>query len=232
VFRLDDEPIAGIMTPRTDIVWLDVADTLETNLDIVGQHPYSRFPVCEGSLDRTLGIVTVRDIWAAQQAGHVDLRAIVRQPLVVPDTAVALDVLQQFQASATHVALVVDEHGGLDGLLTLNNLMLFVLGPAPGAATTAARPAIVQRDAASWLVDGSASLADFYAAVGVAEPESDEPRAYHTVAGLVMSELGRVPVDGYTATIGSLRLEVVDMDGFRVDKVLVSRVTAPPPPVA
>jgi putative hemolysin len=224
VFRLDDEPVAAMMTPRPDIVWLDVHDPIEANLDLVRRHPYSRFPVCDGGLDHVIGIVTVRDIWMASTAGIVDLRAVARQPLVVPDTAVALDVLAQLQQHEVHMALVVDEHGGLDGLLTLNNLLQFLAAPTGGDAATADVTGIVQRTPTSWLVDGGVSLGDFCLALGLPEHVADQPRPYHTVAGLVMAEFGRVPTAGDVFTRGSLRIEVVDMDGFRVDKVLVTRL--------
>ena len=228
VFRLDDEPVAGIMTPRRDVVWLDVNDSLDAHYDLIRRHPYSRFPVCDGSLDRILGVVNVRDLWIAQretapQAG-VDLRAMVRQPLFVPDRAAALEVLERFQTSGTHVAIVIDEHGGVDGLLTLNNILLFLVTSPAGASSRPDDAAIVQRGAHSWLVDGALSLGDFYAGIGVDAPDADEARAYHTVAGLVMTALGRVPATGDRVTVGPLVLEVADMDGFRVDKVLVTRV--------
>jgi putative hemolysin len=108
MFRLDDEPVAAMMTPRPDIVWLDINDSLDAHYDVVRQHPYSRFPIGDGSLDRILGIAYVRDIWIAQReapAGAApDLRALIRQPLFVPERSPALDVLQQFQTTGTHVA--------------------------------------------------------------------------------------------------------------------------------
>jgi putative hemolysin len=224
VFRLDDEVVAAMMTPRRDIVWLDVHDSWETNEDLIRSHRYSRFPVCDGSLDQVLGIVNVRDLWVAQVAdGRPDLRALARQPLLVPDRSVALDVLEQFQKTGVHVAIVIDEHGGVDGMLTLNNILAFLIAaPIIGPDHPEDAP-IVQRGPDSWLVDGSLSLGDFYSGIGVEDPEADETRPYHTVAGLVMTALGRMPSSGDRVTIGPLLLEVADMDGFRVDKVLVTK---------
>jgi putative hemolysin len=229
-FRLDDEPIAAIMTPRPDIVWLDVNDPLELHYDLIRQHPYSRFPVCDGSLDRILGVVYVRDIWIAEHdkpASPVDLRRLVRQPLIVPDRTASLGVLEQFQDTGTHIAVVIDEHGGVDGLLTLNNLMTFLVAPPASVASRHTEPAIVQRTSDSWLVDGALSLGDFYAGIGIDDPEANRARGYHTVAGLVMTLLGRIPTAGDRVDVGPLTLEVADMDGFRVDKVLVSRQAGP-----
>lgn len=227
VFRLDDEPVAAIMTPRPEIVWLDIDDSWETHCDLIRQHPYSRFPVCEGSLDRILGIANVRDIWIAQREGsggtRLDLRSLIRQPLFVPERSPALDVLEQFQATGTHIAIIIDEHGGVDGLLTLNNILTFLVASPVAVPSGQDELAIVQRAADSWLVDGALSLGDFYAGIAIDDPDADKPRTYHTVAGLVMTVLGRVPRAGDRMEYGPLSLEVADMDGFRVDKVLVTR---------
>jgi putative hemolysin len=234
-FRLDDEPVAAIMTPRPDIVWLDINDSPDVHYDLIRQHPYSRFPVCEASLDRLLGIAYVRDIWIAQReaAGRapLDLRTLIRQPLLVPERSPALDVLEQFQTSGTHIAIIIDEHGGVDGLLTLNNILNFLVAAPAGAPTPHSDATIVQRAVDSWLVDGSVSLGDFYGAIGIDPPETDTPPSYHTVAGLVMTRLGRVPITGDRAPFGPLDLEVADMDGYRVDKVLVTRRRPPETPV-
>jgi putative hemolysin len=225
-FRLD-EPVAAIMTPRTEIVWIDVNDPTEAQHVLIRQHPYSRFPVCDASLDRILGLLYVRDLWIAQRdastQGPMDLRSLLRQPLFVPERSPTLDVLEQFQTTGTHVAIIIDEHGGVDGLLTLNNILTFLVAPPASASSRQDEPAIVQRTPDSWLVDGALSLGDFYSGIGVEDPEADQPRAYHTVAGLVMTVLGGMPAVGDRVEVGLLSLEVVDMDGFRVDKVLVTR---------
>ena len=227
VFRLDDEPVAAMMTPRPDIVWLDVGDSPDAHYDLIRQHPYSRFPVCEGSLDRIIGVAYVRDIWIAQReapgGAPVDLRSLIRQPLFVPERSPALDVLEQFQSTGTHLAIIIDEHGGVEGLLTLNNILTFLVAPPAGTPSRQDEAAIVQRTADSWLVDGALSLGDFYAGIDIDDPDADKPRPYHTVAGLVMTLLARVPKAGDRIECGPLLLEVADMDGFRVDKVIVTR---------
>jgi len=230
VFRLDDEPVAAIMTPRPDIVWLDVNDSLDAHYDVIRQHPYSRFPVCDGSLDRILGIAYVRDMWIAQReapgGASLDLRSLIRQPLFVPERSPALGVLAQFQTTGTHIAIIIDEHGGVDGLLTLNNLLTFLVAPPTGAPSHQDDAAIVERAPDSWLVDGAVSLGNFFSAIGMDDPDVDKPRTYHTVAGLVMTRLGRIPRAGDRVEFGPLSLEVADMDGFRVDKVLATRRSA------
>jgi putative hemolysin len=237
-FRLDDEPVAAMMTPRTEIVWLDVHDSHDAHYDVIRQFPYSRFPVCDGTLDRILGIVNVRDIWIAQRAAPevaaVELRSLIRQPLFVPDRSPALNILEQFQNTGTHIAIIIDEHGGVDGLVTLNNLLTFLVAPPIGSSSShQEEAAIVQRTPDSWLVDGALSLGDFYAGIGVDDPDAEKPTPYHTVAGLLMTLLGHIPKTGDRVDVGPLSLEVADMDGFRVDKVLVTRIspTVPDPDI-
>jgi putative hemolysin len=224
-FRLDDEPVAAMMTPRTEIVWLDVNEAPAVHAERIRQNPFARFPVCDGSIDRILGVVSVRDIWIAQggAADPVGLESLVQQPLFVPDRSPALEVLEQFQRTGTHIAIVIDEHGGVDGLLTLNNLLTFLVSPPAATPAPGERPAIVARNGHSWLVDGSLSLGDFYAGIGVDDPDANKLRTHHTVAGLVMTSLDRIPAVGDRVPVGPLVIEVVDMDGFRVDKVLVTR---------
>ncbi|MGE0593563.1 MAG: hemolysin family protein [Vicinamibacterales bacterium] len=233
VLRLDDERVPAIMTPRREIVWLDITAPLDTTLGLVRQYPFSRFPVGDGTLDRLLGVVHVRDLWPLQApAGATSalLCGLIREPLLVPESAVALDVIERFRAGPMHMAIVVDEHGSVDGLLTLNNLLLFVLGvppahvePAQGAERGRDTPLMVLRDTDSWLVDGSMSVSDLRVALEVHEPEAEDSWAFHTLAGLVMARLGRIPVEGDRLTWNGFDLEVADMDHFRVDKVIVTR---------
>lgn len=228
VFRLDDEPIAAMMTPRRDIVWLDIADAADVHRELIRQHPYSRFPVCDGDLDQLIGMVSVRDLWIAEGQPSVpaDLRAIVRQPLLVPERLAALEVLNRFQSTGTHVAIVIDEHGSVDGMVTLNNILQFLVSTPAGGPARKDEPAIVSRGPDSWLVDGSLSVGEFYAAVGIDDPDADHASGYHTVAGLVLTALQRVPTAGDRVTVGQMLLEVVDMDGLRVDKVLAVKLPA------
>lgn len=227
VFRLDDEPVAALMTPRRDIVWLDANDPPEAHDELMRAHPYCCFPVCDGSLERVLGVMDVRDVWIAEREAPErrlpELRALVRQPLFVPDRVTALAVLQQFQTTGTKVAIVIDEHGAVDGLLTLHNVLMFLIASPDTALSRADDAPIVQRAPDSWLVDGAISTGEFYAGIGMEAPEGRKPAAYHTVAGLVMTHLGRIPAPGDRVELGPLVFEVADMDGFRVDKVLVTR---------
>jgi putative hemolysin len=230
-FRLDAERVAAVMTPRRDIVWLDIGDSPAAHHNGIRAHAFSRFPVCDGSLDRLIGVLLVRDYWLAadgSSAPQVDIRPLLRNPLMIPESATALNALEEFQRTRIHLAFIVDEHGGLDGLVTLNNLLSFLVDSAEDVHTPVDERGIVRRADGSWLVDGSVSLGDFYAAVGVDDAEGGV-RPYHTVAGLVMTQIGRIPATMDRVVTGPLTIEVADMDGYRIDKVLVTK-TSPAAP--
>jgi putative hemolysin len=221
--RLDSEPVAAMMTPRRDIVWLDANGSPAEAEDVIRKHPFSRFPVCDGGLDRILGVLHVRDFWLADRAAPAfAIRSILRPPLLVPESAAGLALLDEFQRTGIHLAFVIDEHGGIDGAVTLNNLLQFLVAEPSAAHVPVADRPIVRRGDDSWLVDGSLSLGDFYSEVGIQDPEHGRHRAHHTVAGLVMTHVGRIPVAGDRVAVGSLTLEVADMDGYRIDKVLAT----------
>jgi len=225
VFWLGDQRVASLMTPRRKVVWLDVEAPPGEYRETMARHRYSRFLVCDGSLDRVLGMVEVKDLWARTLAGEPvdDLRAVLRKPLYVPESTRALRVLAMFRESGTHLALVVDEYGGVEGLVTLNDVLEEIVGDLARAGAPAA-PAVVQREDGSWLVDGSLHTDEFREAVGLPERRDEDREEYRTVGGFVLTHLGRIPTAGDKFVTEGLQVEVVDMDGHRVDKVLVSRL--------
>jgi putative hemolysin len=223
VFWLGDQRVASLMTPRRRVVWLDAEAPLETNREIMSRHRFSRFLVCEETLDRVVGMVEVKDLWARSLAGEPvdDLRAVLRRPLFVPESTRALRVLELFRESGTHLALVVDEYGGIEGLVTLNDLLEEIVGDLALAGAPAS-PGVVRRDDGSWLVDGAMQMEEFREALGLPERREEDREEFRTVAGFVLTHMGRVPSPGDRFDAGGLRVEVVDMDGHRVDKVLVT----------
>ncbi len=224
VFRLGDRPIRALMTPRTEIEWLDLDAPLSKNLEIVQNSPYSRFPVARSRLDRCKGIVRVRGLLSAYMAGEpVDLEAMAQPPLYVAENVSALRVLEQFKETGTHIALVADEYGGIEGLVTLNDLIEAIFGDLP-SAENAEEPAIVQRDDGSWLLDGLLSIDELKNLIE-RDTLPGEETGYHTLAGFIIAFLGRLPEIGDRFAWDDLVFEVVDMDGTRVDRVLV----VPPP---
>ena len=222
VFRLGDYPVARFMVPRPEITWIDQGETeggvLEKIRSVGGP---SRFLVCQESLDDVVGYVRVRDLLLDALSGSGDaLTRRLRQPLFVPESMTALQVLEELRSKHMSLAVVVDEHGGTSGLVTISGIAGAVLGQRsaePGEGRPGAKP-----DAdGSWLVDGRLSVDEFLALVGLEPLDPEDQGAYHTVAGLIMHHLGRLPRVGETATIGVTRFQVLSMEGNRIQSVRV-----------
>ncbi len=225
VFRFADRRVAALITPYTELVWLDVHDPHETHWQKILSSPHNCFPVGDASLDNLLGFVCVRDIWQRMLEGEpVDLRALVHPPLMIPENVSALRLLTMFRQGMMQSALVVDEHGSIEGLVTLTDVLESLIGEMPDASEEGDAP-ITQRDASSWLVDGLLPVDEFEDYFGVGIAHADE-QAYQTLGGFVMNYLGRIPETADVLVWGGLRFEVVDMDDMRVDKVLVERVSS------
>jgi putative hemolysin len=200
---------------------LDIADPPEAHRDELVRHRFSHYMVCEGDVDHVLGMVRVKDLLAELLEGRkLDLRASLRKPLFVPEGLRALRVLEMFRESGVHMAVVIDEYGGVEGLVTLND----VLEEITGSLASPSDPRVVRRDDGSWLVDASLTMDEFWEALDLEDRRAEDRRDYHTVAGLVVTTLGRIPQSGSAFELHDLHFEVVDMDGHRVDKVLVSPV--------
>jgi putative hemolysin len=224
IFRLADQKVPQLMTPRPDVVWLDIESPVEEIRRRIINSPYSRMPVCQGTLDNILGVVKARDLLAKILSGEpLDLRATLRQPLYVPETRTGLQLLELFKGSTTHMAMVVDEHGALEGLVTMNDVLETIVGSLP-AQPGQAESYAVQREDGSWLLDGRLPIADFKEIFSIDRLPREEEGHYHTLAGFIMTYLGRVPSASDHFVWNGLRVEVVDMDRRRVDKVLVSRL--------
>ncbi|MFZ5788423.1 MAG: hemolysin family protein [Acidobacteriota bacterium] len=227
VFRFADRRVVSLMTPRTRIAWIDANTVPGAIRQVAATSPYSRLLVGEGSLDDCLGYVRVRDILAAGgECSPVELRALIRQPLQVPEGTLALSLLEQFKRSATHIAVVIDEYGGIEGLVTLNDLFESVVGDMP-AGPQPATEAAVRRDDGSWLMAGVTPVEDVKGLLGIDRLVGEERGEFRTLAGFVMRRLGRVPVEGDRFDWGGYRFEVVDMDGRSVDKVLIAATMSP-----
>jgi putative hemolysin len=215
VFRLGDRRVSALMTPWTEIVWLDINDSPEDIRMAVTESHYSRFPVCEDSLDQVRGIVQAKDLLARALAGEpLDLKATLTEAQFVPESTPAAKALETFRLSHMPFALVIDEYGGISGLVTMTDIVEEIVGDMePGD------PEAVQRQDGSWLLDGMMMVEDFKELFKIAAlPDEEE---YQTLGGFVMMQLGRVPTAGDRFEWGRYRIEVVDMDGNRVDKLLV-----------
>jgi len=223
VFRLADRRVASLMTQRTDIVWLEVDDSAAEIARKVAEAGHSRFPLCEGGLDHPLGFVQARDLLLRSLSSQpIDLRALARPPLFVPENQRGLRLLELFRQSRTHLALVVDEYGGIQGLVTVNDILEAIVGELPSRAEQE-EPLAVQREDGSWLLDGTLPVDAFKHLLQIQRLAEEEIALYETLGGFVMTRLGRIPTAGDHFQWGGLRFEVVDMDGLRIDKVLVAR---------
>ncbi len=221
VFRLGDRPVSSFMTPRPDIVWLDLDDSATENRQKVIENGYSRYPVCQGGLDNVLGIIAVTDLLARSLCGEqLDLTVGLRKAEFVPESTRGLKVLELFKQTATHMALVVDEYGVIQGLVTLNDVMIEIVGDVP-TADELENPQAVQRDDGSWLLDGMLSVEEFFEMFDLEEYLKIHQRNYQTLGGFVITHLGRIPAAADHFEWQGMRFEVMDMDGNRVDKVLV-----------
>jgi len=225
IFRLGDRPIKSLMTPRTEIVWLDLDAPLAEIQQEVVNCAYSRFPVARENLDECLGIIEIRDFLTACWTGEViNLEASVHAPLYVAESASALNVLESFKQTGNHIALVTDEYGGVEGLVTINDLLEAIVGSLPSQAEQE-EPPIIQRADGSWLVDGMLSVDELKELLEV-EEMADEGE-YHTMGGFMMTTLERIPTSGEHFDWNGFQFEVVDMDGTRVDKVLITKLHDP-----
>ena len=222
VFRLNDRRVYSLMTPRTEILWLDVRDTVEEILKKMAEGPYSRFPVCQGSLDNVLGIVKARELLTRSLAGEpIHLKECLSPALFIPENTFASRALEIFKESNKELVLVIDEFGGVTGLLTINDVLEEIVGDIE-----VGEPQATQRQDGSWLLDGMLDIDEFKELFHLGTlPNEDD---YETLAGFVITSLGKIPQPADQFEWEGLRFEVVDMDARRVDKVLVTTLPARP----
>jgi putative hemolysin len=223
VLRLGDRTVDSVMTPRMRIAWLDLAATREENIEVLRQTPYSRYPVYRGDESDVVGVVEVKRLLHGFADGKLEMFEHLSKPLFVPATARALDLLEEFRDAETPLALVVDEYGDIEGVVTVNDLLAAVVGASQiGHGGDAEDAPIVQRADGSWLIDGSLSTDDLRELLLVGELPGEQEHDFRTVAGMVMTALGHIPQTGEVFAWHGIRFEVVDLDGARIDKLLVT----------
>ena len=222
VFRLNDRTVSSLMTPRADVVWLDVDAPREELCRTVLRSGHSRFPICRGGFDEVLGIVTTADVLASGTADRpLDLPALMRPATFLPETVTAFRAIESFKRSGEHLAIVIDEYGTSLGIIAVFDILEALVGGIP-SPEEAAEPPIVRRADGSWLLDGALPVEDVKEALTLDELPGEDDGEYRTLGGLAMYQLGHVPTAGDHFEWNGLRFEVVDMDGRRVDKVLVA----------
>jgi putative hemolysin len=224
VLRLADKPVRALMTPRNDLAWLDRSDTPAELAARLRAHDVTRFVVADGRVDNVVGVVVAKDLLDQMLEGKpMELDAVLRHPLALPDTLTALDALERLRGDALGLALVLDEYGSFEGVVTAADLLEAIVGEL-GAAEMVAGGDAVERHDGSLLLDGSMPSDELRARLDL--PELPGSGTYHTVAGLMLALLNRVPKEGDRIVWAGWRFEIVDMDGRRVDKVLASREEA------
>lgn len=222
VMRLDDIPIIAAMTHRKDIVWIEANEAPESILQKVEETRHSRYPLCHQSVENILGIVVVKDVLLQlSKSNRPDLRTLVQKPIYLPESKTVLEALEEFKRSTSNMALIVDEYGGLQGIVTLKDIMEVIVGVLPEPAHREDYTATLREDG-SWLVDGGLSIPEAEEMISI-HGLMDNTDSFTTVAGFVLFQLGHVPQAGEDLYWRDWRFEVMDMDGTRIDKLLVSK---------
>lgn len=227
VFRLNERSINAIMTPRTEIVWLDADESIDEMMKVVLESPYSRFPVSRKSLDNVLGILKSKSllekVFSKAPFNVIDL---LEKPLFIPENTPAMRVLEMEKEIGVHEALVIDEYGGVQGFVTLFDVLEAIIGELPSQGESS-EPEIIQREDGSYLLDGLLPIDEFKELFDLDLLPEEEKVGFQTVGGFVMNQVRSIPVSGQSFNWEDLRIEVLDMDGHRVDKILVSRLASP-----
>ena len=225
--RLGDRRVSVVMTPRTQIDFLDLDDSVEEVQRHIRESPFSRFPVLQGGTHQLAGIAQVKDLYDAALGGApFDVRAALKTPLFLPNTITVLRALEVFKSSGESLALLVDEYGDLEGLVTLHDILQALVGELSGGED--ADPRVVHRDDGSWLFDGMVALDEVKQALRLSQLPGEDSD-FHTLGGYLMARLNRVPMVADRVTAGGYRFEIVEMDGRRVDRVMVTPVEATEP---
>ncbi len=226
VFRLDDRQIGSMMIPRAEIVWLDEADPVEVLLERMTTEVHARYPVCRGSLDDVRGVLDAGSLLQPLSRGQpLVIADLIKPPVFVPETLSGMELLENFRQTRTDIVFVVDEYGAVQGVITERDLLEAITGEF-GGDTDEEAWALVRADG-SWLMDGLIPVPELKDRLDIKElPEEDRGR-YNTLAGMIMLLLGRLPRTTDTVVWGGWKFEVVDLDGKRVDKVLVQRAENP-----
>ena len=230
VLGLDQLPVTAIMTPRPKIVFLNIGDAEDVNWRKIVASGHSHFPVYQDNRDQVLGMVAVKALWAHSAIGlPTNLKNLLTPPLVVPETMNCIQLLESFKKSGRHTALVADEFGSIQGMVTLIDVLEAIVGDLP-AQGQRNQPEARQREDGSWMIDATLAVNEVKTVLQVDRLPQEAEADYQTLGGLVMTQFGRIPQAGDHFEWSGWRFEVVDMDRHRVDKVLVSRVPEPAPP--
>jgi putative hemolysin len=224
IFHMSDQRVRALMTPRRDVVFLDLNDSAEEIFRTIKDNSYSRYLVCRDGLDNVIGMVRAKDLLKQQlDDNRFSIESAMRQPLFVPESMPALKVMEQFKKTGMHFAVVMDEYGGTLGLVTHHDILEEIAGDMMLIDEPDYQP-VQQREDGSWILDGALTIHDVKEALELKKLPGEERGEYHTLSGFVMYKLGRIPNENDHFEYGGLRFEIIDMDQRRVDKVMVRRI--------
>ena len=225
VFELDDTSASEIMTPRADMFIVDVGEPLD--LKTIAESGFTRIPVIEGDIDHVVGILNIKDIFMHQATSEtpVNVRAIMRSPYFVPENKKLDRMLHQFKARKNHIAIIVDEHGGVSGLITLEDLLEELVGEIRDE-TDKEEPHIIRKKPKEWMVLGKSEIEEVNEKLGMQIPET---REYDTFSGFILDRIGRIPEEDEVFTIDGYKVIVLEMDGNRIKRYMVQEMAATPP---
>lgn len=226
VFGLGDRTAGELMTPRHAIVFLDLAESDEENMSRMATTHYQVYPVCDGSTDNVVGVVSTRDLWHQHVANkQISIRETMRPALFVPEISPVLSVLQQMRDNKASIAIVIDEYGGVEGLLTINDVLGGVVDEIGAHEGDDVIEGVTRREDGTWLADGVLGAHEVREIFHIKELPGEEAGRFETIGGFILDQLGHIPVEGESVEVEGFRIEVVDMDGHRIDKVHI----VPPP---
>lgn len=221
VFALGDRKVTELMTHRTDIIWLDVHNTLDQVRNTASKVLHSIYPVANGSIDKLIGVVNVKELFAANiEATSFDLSKYVIKPLIVHDNEAAYSVLEKFREARFHLAVIVDEYGSVLGIITMDDVLDALVGDVSEYNNTEYN--IIKRDDNSWLADAQYPYFELLRYFGFKDEDSDGD--YNTIAGMILDKMGKIPHPGEKLLWHDFEIEIVDMDGMRIDKLIIKRI--------
>jgi len=223
-FHLGDRTVSELMVPRPDVVFLDLDDTPEVIKEVINSNRLSRYPVIQGAADNVVGVVLAKDLLAREYSNQpFDLKAAMVPALFFPDTMPAFKTIEMFKSSRRHMAMVIDEHGGVEGMVTVNDILDALVGDIP-SMDEQEEQAVVRREDGSFLLDGALPVDQIKLTLQLRRLPGEEVGGFQTLGGFLMTRLGRVPAVADHIEVNGWRLEVVDMDRQRVDKVLATPI--------
>lgn len=225
IFYLGDKRLSDILTPRTQLAWIDIEDSFVEIISKMNESPHTKFPVGKGSLDNFQGVVHTKDVFAKLVSGQdFAITDCIKDTLIHPESMKVFQALKTFQVAGRHEAIVIDEYGGIEGFVTLHDIMENIVGDMP-LREEQTDPEIIEKDEYSWLADGLVAIDTFKRYFGLEDSVMPHTgNSYHTLGGYITNQIGDIPKVMDAVIVGNLRLEVVDMDHVRVDKVMITKV--------